>query len=116
MFSSPAKGTSASASGGPSIRTPSGWNAASARRTARAEPGPWWRTPSRSGSVATAGRSGEVPPALALSDDRLQILLPDHLVRHRVLDDRAEDARGHVAGPQHPVAEVGGEGHAVGDH
>ena len=34
-----------SASGGPSIRTTSGSSAASAARTARAEPGPWWRTP-----------------------------------------------------------------------
>src|SRR4051812_33619437 len=104
MSSSPANGTSASASGGPSISTTSGWNAVSARRTARADPGPWWRTPSSNGSLATAGRSVEVAPALALADDGLQVFLPHHLVRDRVLDHGAEDARGHVGGPQHPVA------------
>ena len=43
----PASADQASASGGPSISTTSGRYAASAGRTARAEPGPWWRTPSR---------------------------------------------------------------------
>ncbi|CAM5639403.1 hypothetical protein SVIOM342S_06902 [Streptomyces violaceorubidus] len=39
----------ASASGGPSTSTTPGRTASSAARTARADPGPWWRTPSSSG-------------------------------------------------------------------
>ena len=47
--------TKASASGGPSISTRSGWKSDKAVNTARAEPGPWCRIPStRTRSVRTA--------------------------------------------------------------
>ncbi|CAM5654358.1 hypothetical protein SGRIM128S_09354 [Streptomyces griseomycini] len=47
MSSSAASGISGSASGGPSISTIPGRTSSSAARTARADPGPWCRTPSR---------------------------------------------------------------------
>src|SRR5207247_4395621 len=119
MSSSPARGTSGSASGGPSISTTSGWYADSARRTARADPGPWCRMPSRiglTGDSRLAGGPVEVPPAVAFPYHRLQVLPPDHLVGDRVLDDRTPDAGRPVAGAQRAVAEVGRERQPVGHH
>ena len=47
ISSDPANSTTLSASGGPSINTTSGRSSASAVATARADPGPWCRIPSR---------------------------------------------------------------------
>ena len=51
----------------------------------------------------------EVAPAVALLDDRLEVLLPDDAVLHRVLDDGADQAGGDVGGADVAVAEVRGE-------
>src|SRR5690606_34592320 len=185
MSGSAASGTSGSASGGPSISTTAGRAASRAARTARADPGPWCRTPSSSGPTAghpgpgtsssvtstvtpafpldvpldvmpsampspscpvPAGRADaparanpacapdgaaaseacrsraglpagavEVLPAVALADHGLEIFLPDDPVGRGIAHDRAEQARRHVPGPQHPVAEVGCQGQPAGD-
>src|SRR4051812_40277868 len=120
-------GKTASASGGPSTRITSGFNAWSALRTLRAEPGPWWRMPKMDvvDAVAVGMSSGspgsrdlptgpvQVLPALALLDDSFHVFEPDDAVLNRVLDDDADEARGEVVGAHPAVAEVGGERQAV---
>ena len=79
---------SGSASGGPSIRTRSGSGRPARARTARAEPGPWCRTPrivtltrsSRRRSRQARYRSRQ---SVALPDHGLQVLVPDHPVLQR---------------------------------
>ncbi len=63
MSFSPASAAIPSASGGPSINTVSGRSCASAAATARAEPGPWCRTPSR----VTSALMATLPSQLRLS-------------------------------------------------
>lgn len=62
MSSSAASAINASASGGPSMSTVRGPAASSAARTARAEPGPWWRTPSSRGPVPPSRSLTRSPP------------------------------------------------------
>ena len=57
----------------------------------------------------------EVAPAVALADHPLEVLAPRDVVVQGVAHDGADDAAGDVGGPQRAVAEVGGEGQAVGD-
>src|SRR5690606_23730473 len=67
-------------------------------------------------SVARLPAGGvEVVPVLAFADHGLQVLAPHHAVGDGVLHDRAADAGGDVGGAQHAVAEVRGQGDAVGD-
>src|SRR5262245_39581949 len=92
----------------------SGWYASSARRTARAEPGPWCRTPRRAvlSALAPLARVSatrgpvEVAPSVALAHHRLQVLLPHDGVGHRILHHRTDDAGGHVGRAQNAVTEV----------
>src|SRR6266496_1683339 len=98
--SSPMKAMSSSASGGPSTSTQSASSSSSAARTLFADPGPWWRMPRILAGIAAG--SVEVLPALL--DDGLEVLAPDDLVLHRILDHRADQARGDVAGAQRAVA------------
>src|SRR5688572_6946356 len=106
----------------------SGWYASSARRTARAEPGPWCLTPSslvsallalaplaRDPGSATRGPV-EVAPPVALAHHRLQVLLPHDGVGHRVLDHRADDAGRHVRRAQYAVTEVCRQRNPVDQH
>lgn len=57
----------------------------------------------------------EVLPTLAFLDDGLEVFLHDDAVLHGVFDDGTDHAAGDVAGFEAAVAEVGGEGDAVGD-
>src|SRR5205814_652670 len=80
-------------------------------------PARWSARPQRlRSSGCRPGGTVEVFPAVALADHGFQVLLPDHAVGDRVLDDRADDAGGGVAGAQDAVAEMGGQGQPVGDH
>src|SRR5262245_39580576 len=116
MSGEPASGTSGSASGGPSIRTTCGRYASRTRLTARADPGPWWRTPSRTGIFGMPSGPVEFAPAVAFAHDGLQILLPHDGVRGGVLHHSAHDPRRHVGRAQHTVAEVCGERDSTGDY
>src|SRR4051812_43680558 len=49
---SEARGRISAASGGPSMRTASGFKSCSAAMRLRAEPGPWWRMPKMVRAVA----------------------------------------------------------------
>jgi AcrR family transcriptional regulator len=76
--------------------------------------------PALAGHWRLAGRlpagAVELAPVVAVPDHRLQVLLPDDPVGHRVLDDRPGDAARHVGRAQRPVAEVGGQRQAAGHH
>src|SRR5262249_34110639 len=93
-----------SASGGPSISTMEGSAASSAASTARAEPGPWWRMPSkcrRSGRCAAtshhfADRTIEVCPGFALAHHRFEVFLQNDLVLHRILDNGTDQIGRHA--------------------
>src|SRR5437868_4995948 len=121
MSTSPARARrSAATSVGPSMSTMSGARSSRARRTLRAEPGPWWRMP-RTSTVAVTSRelaacAVEIGPRVALLHNGLEVLLPHHAVLHGIGDHRAHQAGGDVVAPHGAVAEVGGEGEPVGDH
>src|SRR6478609_2319575 len=114
-----ANGSRSLASGGPSMSTTSGRTAASARTRLRAEPGPWWRMPKKCSSAIrlelVAAGAVEIFPAVAFLDHGFEILAPDHGVLHRILDDRADQSRGHVVRFQTTVAEMTRQRHAVGN-
>src|SRR5262245_41585491 len=57
-----------------------------------------------------AARSIEIFPTVAFFDDGLQILLPDDFVLHGILDDRAREARGQIAGAKIALSVEGGHG------
>src|SRR5215831_12270581 len=109
---SPAKAMMSSASGGPSTSTQSASSSSRAARTLRAEPGPWCRMPRTLTGIA----AGPVEVLPALLDDGLQVLAPDDLILHRVLDHRALEAGGDVASAQGAVAEVRGQRQAARHH
>src|SRR6056297_1733078 len=109
-------------SAGTSTSSTSGRISSSARSTERAEPGPWWRIPRRcrltaSGSrVERTARLVEVVPPRSFPHDGFEVFTPHDSVVHRIADDGTDDACRDVGGAQFAVAEMGGEGEAVGDH
>ena len=122
---SPASATSASASGGPSMSTTSGWQRV--QRAPRTRPGrarPVVPDPEDRTQLVAAlatqrprgrpGRSRSSPSRSRTTVSRYscQTTRSDTGSLHH----RADDAGGHVGGPQHAVAEVGGQREAVGDH
>ena len=111
-----------SASAGASTSTTSGRIASSARRTrprrARAVVADAERCRWRLQAIVSRVAAGvvELAPAVAVPDHTLEVLAPRHVVVQGVAHDGADDAAGDVVGAQRAVAEVGGEGEAVGDH
>src|SRR5215472_13665547 len=98
------------ASGGPSTRRISGPRPSKAARSARAQPGPWWRTPKICTDIwlhHLVTLAIQVFPAVALFDDGLQVFEPDDAILHRILDDGARQAGGKIGGVERAVAIVG---------
>src|SRR5215472_15679153 len=93
------------ASGGPSTSTISGCSSRRAFFRARAQPGPWCRTPKIESPNLEDLSAGmvEVIPILSLFHHGFEIFEPDDTVLNGVLDNGAGEAGGHISGMYNTV-------------